>query len=446
MTKRGLSITELLVTVGLIAVAIGVLMVGYGNLRTIAQSTAQNRDQTVLYQAVATFNLMGGDMTPIFSSTYGLNPDEQAAVLTKVMQGGVSDAIRKQRGGVSKLVDSSMVIVPMTTSGGMAILVPSPADSPKTLKAVYPTTTTSGFVVVPKDSPLGGQSLAVDWNMNSTSADRISRVAALVLGGNSAGGARYADNRGARAGSRYVWNEDEGYKEGPTGGTFVPPTGTVVRTPTRLKYKEFYDSEMTYVQYVSPDAARSKGQGIKLLQFYRENGDPISASEIDFSGITLGGRYLTDLGTKMVEGTGATDGKTMPVVNVFIYLNEVLPASEWTQEVTSLMVKAKPTSSGAKGAKDRAPLTGQVDDQLLIRALKENLAPVQFSYNDTSPLPVGESVAIVPGLQDEEVKLPEGWAGAVLDGDPKLDSEKVYTDLFEKSGEGTAKLILKRIK
>lgn len=440
MTKRGLSITELLVTVGLIAVAIGVLMVGYGNIRTIAQSTAQNKDQTALYQTVAAFNLMGGDMSPIFNS--GLNPDEQAAVLTKVLQGSVSASARKQRGEIGKLVDGNMVIVPMTTAGGMALLVPTPEVNPRTLKAVYPTSTTTGFVVVPKDSPLGGQSLAVDWNMSRDSQSRINGVVTKVLNANNLAGARYADAYGSRKASSYVWNEDETYRAGP--GTGVTPTNPTGGSPgaTRIKYREFYDSALTYANYVNPDANRSKGQGIKLLQFYRENGQDLSVSELDLREITFGGRALTSKGMQLVEGTAMTGGAK--VVNLFVYLNEVLPASEWTQDVNSLVVKVKPTAQGRAGAKDRAPLMGDINDQLLITAVKAKLESVGFeSTSGTSPLPPEGYVRIFPLPQGEGVALPDGWVGATLEGAPTLENGDFAT-LFTVNGENTPVMLIQR--
>lgn len=443
MTKRALSIVELLLTIALIGVAVGVLMVGYGNLRSIVQGTTQNRDQAVLYQAVAAFNLMGGDMSPIFNS--GLNADEQAAVLTRVMQGSVTDAARKQRGEVSQMVGSDMVVVPMSSDKGIALLMPTPDINPKGLRVVItsPGKTVTGFVVVSKDSPLGGQSLAVDWNTDKGSQSRINGVTVKVLHSAGLAGARYADDRSGKAGSRYVWNEDDVARTGPGSGTVPTSGGGNVPTPTRLKYKAYYDSDLTFAQYIKPDEA--SGKGLKLLQFYREDGGPISANEVDLNEITLGGRPLNEKGMKLVQGVS---DKSTPTLNLYITLNKVLPAEEWTQDVASLVVKVKPTEAGRKGGKDRSPMTGDVNDLLLIHALKRPLQTVSFNSDTAGALKVGNYVAILPqGVDDLDLAdLPEGWVGAKLDGAPTLDSGNAFSDFFGMSGDGSDLLKLVRSK
>lgn len=438
MKTKAFSLVELLMTLALLGVAVGVLLVGYGNLREIFQTTAQNRDQTVLYQAISAFNLMGGDMAPIFNS--GLSKDEQAAVLTKVMQNSASAAMRKQKGVASDMVGEDMVVVPIVSDKGIAMLQPLTEGKRTTLQVVTTTAglNSEGFVVVTKDSPLGGQSLAVDtWNVSKGSAQKIENTAKIVLSGGTFSGARYADNRGNRVASKYVWNEDEASRTGPGGDTLPTYTGVNIPTPTRLKYEAFYPSDLTFSEYTNPDEA--SGKGLKLLQFSREDGGPISAAEIDLSQITLAGKPLDEKGMRLVQATGA-GGK--PVVSLYITLNEIYPATDWTQDVTSLVVKAKPTALGKKGGKDRSPLVGEVNDQLLIHAKKEPLKEVAFLTDmDGDSLKSGNTVQVAP--QDDS--LPLGWAKAELD-DASLASSPANNvwDFFKQLVGDPYKVTIKR--
>jgi prepilin-type N-terminal cleavage/methylation domain-containing protein len=92
-TKKAFSLIELLVTLALIAVMVGIAVGVYNNISKSAQMVAQNQDQQALQQVINSFKTSGGDMSSISTIR---DPHEQAAALTALFQAPSSSVERPQ--------------------------------------------------------------------------------------------------------------------------------------------------------------------------------------------------------------------------------------------------------------------------------------------------------------------------------------------------------------
>ncbi len=249
---KGFSLTEILVTLMLLGMTVGILMSGYNNLRSMAEETAGRHNTTALSQISEAYHLTGGNMAAIFSS--GLTAHEQAAALTLLMRS--SDSISaKQRGQVGHLLsDPNSILVPVSTSLRIGDTYLAPYDDGRGHISLKLATVTSyetppvGFVLDhAKSSESKKVSLYLPGPINKPAATaKVERaVRASLASVRQSHGARYADFAQSHAGSKYIWNTDETSYAGP--GAINPTTGggATIPAPERLFLVVSYSFERT---------------------------------------------------------------------------------------------------------------------------------------------------------------------------------------------------------
>lgn len=249
---KGFSLTEILVTLVLLSMTVGILMSGYNNLRSMVEGTTGGYNTTALRQISEAYQLSGGNMAAIFSS--GLTAHEQAAALTLLMRS--SDSISaKQRGQVGQLLsDPNSVLVPASTSLRIGDAYLAPYDDGRghvSLELASVTsyeTTPVGFVLDNTKSSEGKKvSLYLPGPINKPAVTaKVERaVRASLASVRQSRGARYADSAQSHAGSKYIWNTDETSYAGPSDKSSPTGGGATVPGPEPLFLVVSYSFERT---------------------------------------------------------------------------------------------------------------------------------------------------------------------------------------------------------
>jgi Tfp pilus assembly protein PilE len=318
--RNAFSIIELLITCAILAIVAGLGVAAYGVLSKNVQLAASNHDQAALQQVMEAFHMMGGNLAAITNS--GGVDSVKAAALSGLLQNSVSSDSRVQKGAVSNLLSSNLVIVtygePGTPDDGRSRLVVSNAAQGTFAVA----TSGTGFIAVNKTSALASHATVDTSSSLYTSAVQPNLT-----------GAKYA------SGEAYVWNEDTTVKTAPitTGGNDPTPL-----TPSAAK-TYFYSADMPAANPSLWDYIG--GTAVTVHLSLKKNGVATDLTAIDPSvtvTVMLGTITYSLPATSWITETlpSGIKGLKHPVV-----LNSILPASSWAAANYDLAVNA--TSSDA---------------------------------------------------------------------------------------------------
>jgi hypothetical protein len=333
--RKALSLIEILLVLGILAIVVGLSTVAYRGIRSQAKDVARMSDQRNFLKALDTFRSLGGDAADILESTSLSAVEKGQALLTLVTQSADSGD-RNKYGAVSELMDEGAAVVPVTSSDTTSTRIVITNGVAKLA------TSGDGFAVVSATNEDIASASATASGATSAAADATTTASDTT-------GSNYATQ------TKYLWDSDASGIDTTGVGDTSSDTGDTpnssVDNATTLGFQPVYSvtgGQFTYANYTSASA-------YIYIFIYRKDLKDLSASDLS---LVYGFNNSTVTPTTTSIGSGSTAGiSAKGIWAKFVNPNvKLLAATSWTTDTYNISVTATSKNAEIQSGTDTVPV------------------------------------------------------------------------------------------